>query len=38
METISFAIKFWSKGQMEALFLRHEGFLGEGQGRVGQLQ
>ncbi|KAL3145762.1 hypothetical protein ABBQ38_015142 [Trebouxia sp. C0009 RCD-2024] len=28
METISFAIKFWSKGEMAALFLRHEGFLG----------
>jgi type II pantothenate kinase len=28
METISFAIKFWSQGKMSALFLRHEGFLG----------
>ncbi|CAD7700634.1 unnamed protein product [Ostreobium quekettii] len=28
METISYAIRFWSKGQMEALFMRHEGFLG----------
>lgn len=28
METISFAINFWSKGSMKALFLRHEGFLG----------
>eukprot|EP00775_Hariotina_reticulata_P009200 gene9200-9367_t len=28
METISFAIKFWSQGEMSALFLRHEGFLG----------
>eukprot|EP00897_Mesotaenium_endlicherianum_P000944 jgi/Mesen1/10850/ME000093S10365 len=28
MDTMSFAIKFWSKGAMQALFLRHEGFLG----------
>ncbi len=28
MDTISFAIKFWSKGELSALFLRHEGFLG----------
>lgn len=28
METISFAIRFWSKDNMKALFLRHEGFLG----------
>lgn len=28
METISFAIRFWSKGEMVAMFLRHEGFLG----------
>lgn len=28
METISFAIRFWSKGEMAAHFLRHEGFLG----------
>eukprot|EP00249_Psilotum_nudum_P020571 c27763_g1_i2 orf=375-1811(-) len=28
MDTISFAIGFWSKGQAEAMFLRHEGFLG----------
>jgi len=28
MDTISFAINFWSKGEMSALFLRHEGFLG----------
>lgn len=28
METISFAISFWSKGEMKAMFLRHEGFLG----------
>lgn len=28
MDTISFAIDFWSKGTMKALFLRHEGFLG----------
>ncbi|EFN57701.1 hypothetical protein CHLNCDRAFT_34679 [Chlorella variabilis] len=30
METISFAIRFWSKGEMAAMFLRHEGFLGAG--------
>lgn len=28
METISFAIRFWSKGEMAARFLRHEGYLG----------
>lgn len=28
METISFAIRFWSEGEMGAMFLRHEGFLG----------
>ena len=28
MEIISYAIKFWSQGEMSALFLRHEGFLG----------
>ena len=28
METISFAIRFWSQGEMGAMFLRHEGFLG----------
>ncbi len=28
MEIISYAIKFWSEGEMSALFLRHEGFLG----------
>ena len=28
MGTISFAINFWSKGKMKAMFLRHEGFLG----------
>ncbi|CAA6671454.1 unnamed protein product [Spirodela intermedia] len=28
MDTISFAIQFWSKGQAQAMFLRHEGFLG----------
>ncbi|RMZ52550.1 hypothetical protein APUTEX25_003693, partial [Auxenochlorella protothecoides] len=28
MDTISFAIQFWSKGEMSAKFLRHEGFLG----------
>lgn len=28
METISYAIKFWSKGEHQAMFMRHEGFLG----------
>ncbi|RUS17837.1 fumble-domain-containing protein, partial [Endogone sp. FLAS-F59071] len=28
MNTLSYAIGFWSKGQMKALFLRHEGHLG----------
>ncbi|KAJ2719670.1 hypothetical protein GGI07_005077 [Coemansia sp. Benny D115] len=28
MHTLSYAIDFWSKGAMRALFLRHEGFLG----------
>ncbi|KAJ1860635.1 hypothetical protein LPJ73_001298 [Coemansia sp. RSA 2703] len=28
MHTLSYAIDFWSRGQMRALFLRHEGFLG----------
>ncbi|KAJ2216786.1 hypothetical protein EV179_001076 [Coemansia sp. RSA 487] len=28
MHTLSYAINFWSKGEMSALFLRHEGFLG----------
>ncbi|EPS64631.1 hypothetical protein M569_10149, partial [Genlisea aurea] len=28
MDTISFAIQFWSQGQAQAMFLRHEGFLG----------
>ena len=28
MNTLSFAIKFWSKGQKKAYFLRHEGYLG----------
>ncbi|KAG9123339.1 hypothetical protein FRC07_015071 [Ceratobasidium sp. 392] len=26
--TLSYAIRFWSKGSMRAMFLRHEGFLG----------
>lgn len=25
--TLSYAIRFWSKGQKRAFFLRHEGFL-----------
>ena len=28
MNTISFAVDYWSKGEMKAMFLRHEGFLG----------
>jgi len=28
MATLSYAIKFWSKGGKQALFLRHEGYLG----------
>ncbi|PVV02044.1 hypothetical protein BB560_003514 [Smittium megazygosporum] len=28
MHTLSYAIKFWSKGTMHARFMRHEGFLG----------
>ena len=28
MNTLSFAIKFWSKGNKKAYFLRHEGYLG----------
>ena len=28
MNTISYAINFWSNGDMKALFLRHEGHLG----------
>ncbi|XP_059469854.1 4'-phosphopantetheine phosphatase isoform X1 [Neocloeon triangulifer] len=28
MHTISFAINYWSRGQVQALFLRHEGYLG----------
>ncbi|OVA16989.1 protein of unknown function DUF89 [Macleaya cordata] len=28
MDTISFAVHFWSKGAAKAMFLRHEGFLG----------
>ncbi|KAI0204106.1 fumble-domain-containing protein [Astrocystis sublimbata] len=28
MNTLSYAIKFWSKGQTQAYFLRHEGYLG----------
>jgi bifunctional damage-control phosphatase, subfamily II, fusion protein len=28
MDVISYAINFWSRGEMEAAFLRHEGFLG----------
>ncbi|XP_073103466.1 pantothenate kinase 2 isoform X2 [Elaeis guineensis] len=28
MDAISFAVHFWSNGQAQAMFLRHEGFLG----------
>jgi hypothetical protein len=28
LHTISHAVKFWSKGQVSANFLRHEGYLG----------
>jgi len=28
IHTLSFAIKFWSKGAKQAYFLRHEGYLG----------
>lgn len=28
MDTISFAVHFWSQGAAKAMFLRHEGFLG----------
>ena len=28
MSTLSYAIKFWSKGEKNAYFLRHEGYLG----------
>ena len=28
MRTLAFAIRFWSKGSMEGLFLRHEGYCG----------
>lgn len=28
MDTITFAVDYWGKGLIEALFLRHEGFIG----------
>ncbi|KAK4765647.1 hypothetical protein SAY86_026737 [Trapa natans] len=28
MDTISVAVKFWSKGEAQAMFLQHEGFIG----------
>ncbi len=28
MNTLSYAINFWSKGSIKALFLRHEGYIG----------
>ncbi|PQP94059.1 pantothenate kinase 2 [Prunus yedoensis var. nudiflora] len=34
MDTISFAVQFWSKGDAQAMFLRHEGFLGALGGKI----
>lgn len=28
MQRISFAVNFWSKGKIQAMFLSHEGYLG----------
>ena len=28
LHTISYAVNYWSKGQVSAYFLRHEGYLG----------
>lgn len=28
ISTLSYAIRFWSRGTVKAMFLRHEGFLG----------
>jgi hypothetical protein len=28
MHTVTFSINYWSRGQVQALFLRHEGYLG----------
>ncbi len=28
MDTITFAVDYWGKGEIEALFLRHEGYIG----------
>lgn len=28
MHTVSFSINYWSKGTVQSLFLRHEGYLG----------
>lgn len=28
MRTLAYAIRFWSGGKMEGLFLRHEGYFG----------
>lgn len=28
MNTLSYAIRFWSNGEKQAYFLRHEGYLG----------
>ncbi len=28
MHTVSFAINYWSRGEVQGLFLRHEGYLG----------
>ncbi|RKP11423.1 pantothenate kinase, partial [Piptocephalis cylindrospora] len=37
MGTLSYAIKFWSKGKVQALFLRHEGYLGSMGAFLSQL-
>jgi pantothenate kinase len=34
ISTLSYAIRFWSKGTKKALFLRHEGYL----GAIGELR
>lgn len=28
MDKISFGVKFWSKGEMTAMFMKHDGYLG----------
>ena len=29
MDMITFAVDYWGKGEIEALFLRHEGYIGK---------